>query len=234
MNRNNLKVLLVDDADFFREVMCDYFQRTPVDILTATSGQQAIDLAMREWPDLIYMDVSMPDMNGIEACRRLKDHPALKKIPVLLIFTPGRDATMEDVEDSGCDGYLVKPFGREDFLTLGHRHLFNLERRERRVSCQMTVDFTINHVTHQGCGVDISRHGLYIEFREEVPLGSPIRARFMLPTISAEYVEVSGRVTWVNRGFPRQNLTMPQGFGMEIQTVDRKSVEIIRAYLEVN
>ena len=47
MNRNNLKVLLVDDADFFREVMCDYFQRTPVDILTATSGQQAIDLAMR-------------------------------------------------------------------------------------------------------------------------------------------------------------------------------------------
>lgn len=234
MSGNKLKVLLVDDADYFREVMCDYFKRTPVDIITASSGQQAIDLAMREGPDLIYMDVSMPEMSGIEACRRIKNHPTLQKTPVLLIFTPGRDATMEDVEQSGCEGCLVKPFGREDFLTLGHRHLFNLERRERRVSCQMTVDFSINNVTHQGRGVDISRHGLYIEFREKIPLDSPIRARFLLPTISAESVEVSGRVTWVNQGFPRQNLTMPQGFGMEIQTIDNQSVAIIHNYLEVN
>ena len=53
MNQNNLKILLVDDVDFFRDVMCDYFKRTPASIITACSGEEAIALATREWPDLI-------------------------------------------------------------------------------------------------------------------------------------------------------------------------------------
>ncbi len=234
MNHNNLKVLLVDDVDFFRDVMCDYFKRTPATIITASDGQEAIDIAMREWPDLIYMDVAMPGMNGIEACQKIKAHPSLKKIPVLLVFTPDRDAKKEDVEASGCDGYLAKPFGREEFLNLGHRHLFNIERRERRVPCQMTVDFTINGQGYQGRGVDISLHGLYVEFRDEIPPNSRVKASFLLPTVSAEMVEVSGRIAWVNQGFPRQNMALPQGFGIEVQSIDMSAVEVIRAYLEKN
>ncbi len=180
MSQQSLKILLVDDVDFFRDVMCDYFKRTPASIITASDGQQAIDLAMREWPDLIYMDVAMPGMNGVEACKKLKAHPTLKKIPVLLIFTPDRDASIKDVEASGCDGFLAKPFGREEFLNLGHRHLFNIERRERRVPCQMTVDFTIDGQLYRGRGYDISLHGLYVEFRDELPPNSRIVASFLL------------------------------------------------------
>lgn len=234
MSLNNLKILLVDDVDFFRDVMCDYFKRTPASIITASSGQEAIDIAMREWPDLIYMDVAMPGMSGIEACQKIKNHPSLKKIPVLLVFTPDRDAKKEDVEASGCDGYLAKPFGREEFLNLGHRHLFNIERRERRVPCQMTVDFTINGQSYQGRGVDISLHGLYVEFRDEIPPNSRVIATFLLPTVSAEKIEISGRIAWVNQGFPRQNMSLPQGFGIEVQSIDMSSVEIIRTYLEKN
>lgn len=234
MSLNNLKILLVDDVDFFRDVMCDYFKRTPASIITASSGQEAIDIAMREWPDLIYMDVAMPGMSGIEACQKIKNHPSLKKIPVLLVFTPDRDAKKEDVAASGCDGYLAKPFGREEFLNLGHRHLFNIERRERRVPCQMTVDFTINGQSYQGRGVDISLHGLYVEFRDEIPPNSRVTATFLLPTVSAEKIEMSGRIAWVNQGFPRQNMSLPQGFGIEVQSVDMSSVEIIRTYLEKN
>ena len=234
MSQGNLKILLVDDVDFFRDVMCDYFKRTPATVLTAASGQEAIDVAMREWPDLIYMDVAMPGMTGIEACNKVKSHPTLKKIPVLLVFTPDRDASVEDVEASMCDGYLAKPFGREEFLNLGHRHLFNIERRERRVPCQMTVDFSINGKDYQGMGVDISLHGLYVEFRDEIPPNSRVKASFLMPTISSRRIEVSGKIAWVNQGFPRQNMTMPQGFGIEIQSVDMDSVDVIRAYLEKN
>ena len=234
MSQNNLKILLVDDVDFFRDVMCDYFKRTPATILTAKSGEEAIDLAMREWPDLIYMDIAMPGMSGIEACQKIKAHPTLKKIPVLLVFTPDRDASIKDVETSGCDGYLAKPFGREEFLNLGHRHLFNIERRERRVHCQMTVDFSVNGAAYQGRGVDISLHGLYVEFRDEVPPNSRVQASFLLPTISAKTVEVSGRIAWINQGFPRQNMSLAQGFGIEFQSIDMSSVEIIRAFLEKN
>ena len=234
MSQNNLKILLVDDVDFFRDVMRDYFKRTPASILSASSGEEAITVAMREWPDLIYMDVAMPGMSGIEACRKLKAHPTLKKIPVLLVFTPERDATLKEVESSGCNGYLAKPFGREEFLNLGHRHLFNIERRERRVPCQMTVQFSINGKEYQGRGVDISLHGLYVEFREEIPPNSRVKASFLLPTISPRTIEVSGRIAWVNQGFPRQNMTLAQGFGIEFQSIDMSSVDTIRAFLDKN
>ena len=234
MSQNNLKILLVDDVDFFRDVMCNYFKRTPAAIITATGGEEAVSLAMREWPDLVYMDVAMPGMSGIEACQKIKEHPKLKKIPVLLIFTPDRDANIKEIEASGCDGYLAKPFGREEFLNLGHRHLFNIERRERRVPCQMTVQFTINGADYQARGVDLSLHGLYVEFREEIPPNSRVKASFLLPTISANTVELSGRIAWVNQGFPCQNMTLPQGFGIEIQSIDMSSVEIVRTYLDKN
>jgi len=234
MSQNNLKILLVDDVDFFRDVMCDYFKRTPATIITAAGGEEAITLAMREWPDLMYMDVAMPGMGGIEACQKIKEHPTLKKIPVLLIFTPDRDASIKDVEASGCDGYLAKPFGREEFLNLGHRHLFNIERRERRVPCQMTVQFTINGKEYQGRGVDLSLHGVYVEFRDEIPPNSRVNATFLLPTVSAEMINISGRIAWVNQGFPRQNMALVQGFGIEIQSIEMNSVEIIRSYMNKN
>lgn len=231
-NHTQMKILLVDDVAFFRDVMRDYFRRTPVTVLFAAGGQEAIDLAGRECPDLIYMDVSMPGMSGTEACRKLKANPRLAKIPVLLIFTPDRDASEDEVKASGCDGYLKKPFGREEFLNLGHRYLYHIERRERRVPCQMTVDFTIAGKTFQGRGVDISMHGLYIEFRDEVPPQKIVEISFLLPTVSPHRVRGKGRVAWVNQGFPRRNLGLPQGFGIEIQSIDMESVDVIKRFLE--
>ena len=234
MTQNNLKILLVDDVDFFRDVMCDYFERTPATVLTASDGEEAMNVAMREWPDLIYMDVGMPGLSGIEVCEKFKAHPQLKKIPVLLVFTPGRDATIKDVEASGCDGYLAKPFGREEFLNLGHRHLFNIERRERRAPCQMTVDFEVNGAAYQARGVDISLHGLYVEFRDEIPPNKRVKASFLLPTISSKKIEVTGRIAWVNQGFPRQNMGLAQGFGIEFHSIDMAAVDIVKAYLDKN
>ena len=234
MTQNNLKILLVDDVDFFRDVMCDYFKRTPATIIMASDGEEAINVAMREWPGLIYMDVGMPGMNGIEVCKKIKAHPQLRKIPVLLVFTPDRDATIKEVEASGCEGYLAKPFGREEFLNLGHRHLFNIQRRERRVPCQMTIDFEINGASYQGRGVDISLHGLYLEFRDEIPPKKHVKASFLLPTISSKKIEVAGLIAWVNQGFPRQNMGLAQGFGIEFQSIDMDSVDIVKAYLEKN
>ena len=98
----------------------------------------------------------------------------------------------------------------------------------------MTVDFSINNKEFRGRGIDISLHGLYVEFREEMRPNSRIKASFLLPTISSQKIDISGRIAWVNQGFPRKNMTLPQGFGIEIQSIDMSSVEIIRSYLEKN
>jgi len=226
------KVLLVDDVAFFRDVMRDYFRRTPVTLLFAESGQEAVDAAGRERPDLIYMDVAMPGISGIEACRQLKAQPQLANIPVLLIFTPDRDAREEEVRASGCDDCLKKPFGREDFLNLGHRYLYHIERRERRVPCQMTVDFSVAGRNYRGRGIDLSMNGLYIESRDELPPQKIIELSFSLPTVSPHRLRARGKITWVNQGFPRKNLNLPQGFGVEITSTDTESLDVIRRYLE--
>jgi CheY-like chemotaxis protein len=225
------KILVVDDVEFFRDVMCQYLNRTPAKVLQADNGGKTLELARRERPSLIYLDVDMPGMSGIECCRRLKADPELEKIPVVLIFTPGRDATVEEVQDSGCDSYLSKPFSKEEFLNLGHRFLFHVERRELRASCQMTVDFTIAGQTFQGRGYDLSSHGIYVEWRDELPPGRLVKASFLLPTVSPHLVEARGRISWINQGFPRQNLKVPQGFGMQFQSLSDKSAEVIMDYI---
>ena len=229
-----LKILLVDDVAFFREVMRDYFRKSPVRLLFATNGQEALDAALHDWPDLVFMDVAMPVMNGIEACRKFKANAHLAKIPVLLIFTPDRDATEEDVKASGCDSYLKKPFGREEFLNLAHRYLYHIERRERRVPCQVMVDFTISGKTYQARSVDLSLHGLYVEFREEIPPQKLIEVSFTLPTVSPCLIKAKGQVAWVNQGFPRKNLSIPQGFGIEIHSIDAEALDTMKKYIERN
>jgi len=226
------KILLVDDIDFFRDVMQTYFHRTPATVLTAASGVEAFDLAVAEQPDLIYLDAGMPGMSGLDCCRALKADSRTSNIPVVIIFTPERDALLEDVMDSGCDGNLTKPFGKEEFLNLGHRFLFHIERRERRVSCQMTVDFSIADHSYRARGYDISRHGLYVEFRDELPPGKLLQLKFMLPTVSAEQFLTQGCIAWVNQGFPRKNLKLPQGFGVEFQGGSESMAAAIEAYLE--
>lgn len=228
------KVLLVDDVEFIVDVMKGYLKRSPVEMVSASNGQQAIDQALLHWPDLIIMDVSMPEMGGEEACRQIKNHPKLKDVPILLIYDAERDPSAEELKKCGCDDLINKPLAREDFLTTTHRHLFHLERLERRAPCQMTVDFTINGETRQARGIDISRNGLYVEFREPIREKCNVDASFLLATISTKPVVTKGRIVWINQGHPRPNLTMPQGFGIQFQIISEEAHAIIDRYLEEN
>jgi CheY-like chemotaxis protein len=180
------------------------------------------------------MDVAMPEMGGVEACREMKQNEKLKDVPVILIYDPERDPAAEELMKSGCSDLITKPLAREDFLTISHRYLFHVDRRERRAPCQMTVNFTVDGESYQGLGVDISRSGMYVEFRDKVFGKSNIDVEFLLATISDKMVMVKGRIVWVNQGHPRPNLTMPQGIGIEFQIVSEESKAIINRYLEEN
>ena len=228
------KVLLVDDVEFIVDVMAGYLKRSPVETVSASDGKQAIDQALLHWPDLIIMDVSMSEMGGEEACREIKKHPKLKNVPLLLLYDPGRDPSAAELKKSGCDDVIEKPLAREDFLTITHRHLFHLERLERRTPCQMTVNFTIDGETRQARGIDISRNGLYVEFREPIKGKTNIDVSFLLVSVSVKPVVAKGRIVWINQGHPRPNLSIVQGFGIEFQIVSEESRAIIDRFLEEN
>ena len=175
---SNPKILLVDDVDFFLEIEKDFLRQTPAEILVAGNGREALDLASRHQPDLIFMDVNMPVMDGLSCCRQLKADERLARIPVVMVFAPSGEVDEGACRAAGCDGVLHKPVDRRVFLELGRRFLFAIDRREKRIACQMTVDFRLDGVSHQGMGLDISHHGIYIGYRQEVRIDDRLRICF--------------------------------------------------------
>jgi len=227
-------ILLVDDVDFFRDLMKRYLQKTPVQALTADSGRTAIEMALEHTPDVICMDVAMPEVNGVQACREIKAHPKLQNIPVILLYNPDNVVESELISDAPCNDTLTKPLLREEFLTLTHRHLFHLERRERRVACQMTVECAIDGKIIQGRGVDISRSGLYIEYRGEVPPGNRAEISFYLASVSPQKLSFPANVAWINQGHPRPNLSLPQGLGVAFDVIPGDMMTILDRFIADN
>jgi len=225
------KILLVDDVDFFLEVEQDYLRQTPARIFLASNGRTALELAEQHRPDLIFMDVNMPVMDGLTCCRILKRNPQLREIPVVMVFAPCPEVDESTCRAAGCDEVMNKPVDRKRFLDLGRKFLFAIDRREKRIPCQMTVDFTLGGVSHQGMGLDISAHGLYIGFRSEVRHDDRLRVTFFLPAVSPEKIELTARVAWVNQGFPRPNLAQPQGFGVEFKNIPAATAAIIAEFV---
>ena len=226
------KILLVDDVDFFLEIEKDFLRQTPAEILFARNGQAALELAAEHRPDLIFMDVHMPVMDGLTCCRRIKTDPQLTGTPVVMVFAPSADVDEAACRAAGCDEVLRKPVDRNAFLELGRQFLFDIDRREKRVACQFPVEFRIGGRCCQGTGRDISLHGMYIGFREEVQLSERVQIVFSLSGEGAERIELNGRVAWLNRGFPRSNLGLPQGFGVEFRRIPAAAAAIIEGLLE--
>jgi two-component system, cell cycle response regulator DivK len=100
-------VLIVDDSDLNRKLARDVLQASGLDTLEAASGEEAIALARAHRPDVVVMDLRLPDLDGAEALRRLKDDPATGEIPVVAVtaLTGARAALIE----AGFAGYIEKP-----------------------------------------------------------------------------------------------------------------------------
>ncbi|MFZ4878744.1 diguanylate cyclase domain-containing protein [Janthinobacterium sp. Mn2066] len=107
--RHDAAILIVDDAPANLELLRKSMSEQGYQTYVATSGERALTIAQRAQPDLILLDVLMPDMDGIETCRRLKQHPLTQRIPV--IFMSARTETDDVVAgfDAGAVDYIAKP-----------------------------------------------------------------------------------------------------------------------------
>jgi two-component system, OmpR family, response regulator len=112
------RVLLVDDEDNLRSMLEAALRHMGFDVTTATNGREALALAGTASPDIIVLDVMMPDLDGFEVCRRLRSDGV--RTPVL--FLTARDTTEDKVRGltMGGDDYLVKPFSLEELVARLH------------------------------------------------------------------------------------------------------------------
>jgi two-component system, OmpR family, phosphate regulon response regulator PhoB len=103
-------LLIVDDEDGVRALVRMTLNGDSYRILEAREGQQALDLARSDQPDLILLDVMLPDMSGIDICRTLKADPATQAATIIMLTAKAQQADLGEAENAGADGYFTKPF----------------------------------------------------------------------------------------------------------------------------
>ncbi|HVS20388.1 MAG TPA: response regulator [Pyrinomonadaceae bacterium] len=103
-------ILLVEDFDDTRLMMKLWLAKNGYEVIEAQSGPEAIRLAQNAQPDLIIMDVMMPGMSGLDATRRIREHEALRKTPIVAVSAYGADEYRDRAIEAGCNEYVSTPF----------------------------------------------------------------------------------------------------------------------------
>jgi CheY-like chemotaxis protein len=118
------KVLIVDDSKTALMMELQILEKgTPYQCVTASDGQEAVEKACSERPDLILMDVVMPRMNGFEACQKMRELQNTRDIPIVLVTTRGEEQYVEAGFQSGCNDYITKPVIATELLALLQSYL---------------------------------------------------------------------------------------------------------------
>jgi CheY-like chemotaxis protein len=105
----NEKILIVEDNPASWRLLEMALRPKDYILLKAADGAEALDMALREHPDLILLDVRLPGMDGLEVTRRLRRNPSFKQTPIICITAYAMMGDKEKVLDAGCDVYLAKP-----------------------------------------------------------------------------------------------------------------------------
>ena len=103
------KILLVEDNEMNRDMLSRRLTRNGFEVVIAVNGQEGVDLAVSEKPDLILMDMSLPILDGWEATRQVKAHPETAKIPVIALTAHAMAQDKADALAAGCDEFDTKP-----------------------------------------------------------------------------------------------------------------------------
>ncbi|MBS9476133.1 response regulator [Ancylobacter radicis] len=103
------KILLVEDNEMNRDMLSRRLARNGFEVVVAVNGQEGVDLALAQQPDLILMDMSLPILDGWEATRRVKADPATAAIPVIALTAHAMAQDREEALAAGCDDFDTKP-----------------------------------------------------------------------------------------------------------------------------
>ena len=117
----NKKVLIADDEPHMLRVAELSLRKGGFEILLARDGRQAVETALSEKPDLVILDVMMPEVDGFEALRQLKSMPETANIPVIILTARGQIAARQEAVSAGAAFYVTKPFSPTQLLAEARR-----------------------------------------------------------------------------------------------------------------
>jgi two-component system KDP operon response regulator KdpE len=185
-------ILVVDDEPAIRRVLRSTLSRGGYVITEAQSGEEAIESVRKQRPDLILLDVNLPGMSGVEACREIR---RFGDVPIIMLTVRGAERDKVLALDAGADDYVVKPFGMEELLArirVALRRQASKDSPPAFVSKEMTIDFEARSVTVRGKGVHLTPKEFDVLKHLVAEQGKPITHRRLLQTIwGPEYGEAT-------------------------------------------
>jgi len=225
------KVLLADDVELFLELEKSFFHLERFDIFMARNGVEAYEIALAEKPDIIFMDLYMPEMNGDEACNKIKSHPELSEIPVIMVTHPDEEE-LERCYRNGCDDILFKPLKREQFLAAANTFLKGNNRLAPRIGTRIKVFYeSEGEKLLANFTVNMSTGGVFLESEDLLPENTPLLMEFDLPR-QKKKIRCQGKVAWRNIPGKKQIENLPSGMGIQFVDLKLEEMDAIRQYLQ--
>jgi len=211
-------VLIADDLKFFLETEKSYLQRGGFEVLTASSGEEAVAVASKRQPHLVLLDLEMPKTDGAAACAAMRKIPALAATPIIIPKTDGAAAcaamrkipalaatpiiimsatetpqNRERCMKAGCTEFVAKPEKPDELLGIVARILSIKKREAKRITVVFNVTGT--HASRQviGQAKDLGEKGLLLETSTAISVGSVLELEFYLPGTRSQ-VKVKAKV----------------------------------------
>lgn len=125
---NPARILVVEDNPMNMELAVDLLRLRGHEVLSAVTGQEALEISVREKLDLILMDVQLPGMDGLAVTRKLKENPATEHIPVVALTAHAMKGDEERMLSHGCVGYIAKPINTREFPAAVEKFIGSTEK----------------------------------------------------------------------------------------------------------
>ena len=219
-------VLLVDDNRMFLEIQKEFLEYSNVEILTASDGLEALAVAQAQRPDLIFMDLHMPKMDGSSCCRALKSVSALVNIPVVMVTSKGSEEDKDLCYTAGCDHFLTKPLDRDMFLDVARKFIPSIDRRERRILANFACTLKLQDESVTCRLHDLAVGGVFVVTDSIVVPNSVVQIAFNLP--DGTEIACHGRVAWVNRIYAK----FPRGIGIKFALMPKEMQQSLKFFVD--
>jgi uncharacterized protein (TIGR02266 family) len=224
-------ILLADDTHFFLELEKTFFRREEFDIQTAHTGREALRIVNTACPDIAFLDMHMPEMNGDECCRWIKANPKTRHLPVIMVTLSGREEDLERCRQAGCDDLILKPINRDHFIETARKFLKVPIRQHPRFMARFKINLAgDNDNLLSGYSLNLSAGGVFLETMTLMEENTRLDAEFLLPN-SDTTIKCKAQVAWVNHPEQIKNPNLPVGMGIRFIDLSQESLDEIRTYI---
>ncbi len=226
------KILLAESSSIVLQIEQRCLKDSGVILFTATDSEEALHLARKLRPALIYLSYGLHGAGGVSCCKALKADAELKDIPVVMVCAAGGEEPGASRE-AGSDAVVTKPLACRDFLEAGLPLIPRATPENERMLCRAIVACDLADNTFYGTIEDISTTGMFVGSSRNVAIGDLVTVKFVLPWHGGVPIETRAQVNWVNGGRQRRSDHLPAGFGTLFVGLEEAESDQIKEYMHL-